>query len=240
MRYAIPVTVFSKKILQKDYHVVNAAVQITRRDLLFYQINTPWPDGVDKTQKLRTMCTDTVEIECNAKLHDDIWQAGLYLYEIHRHQLIKFIEAQQLANVSVSVAIDNWYKLYDMDEDVMNKDAIFRMWQRYIRERKEMPVIETVNQIRHVMKPFIPATDQQLKDRFDELVKKDLRHFFHRKNQEINRTAVRNLMMYLNRKMQGKTIKELSKMYGIHFNKVYPILHTYEKWANRLAHPVLD
>ena len=240
MRYTINVTAFSKCILKKEYCYENNAILIDRRDMLYYQLNPLRSSLRDNGKKLHTMCTETIDIICNKPLPTNVNKSGMYLHEYHRNQLIKFIEAQQLANVTVSKAIDNWYKLYDMDEDIMNQDAIFRMWQRYIRDRKKSPDFARIHDIKNAIKPVVPRTDDQVKEIFDKLALADLPRFFNPVSNDMNFAAVKKLWIYIRVKYQLMSVNQVARMYRYHYINTYRIVTEQEKWANKLGVSVLD
>jgi hypothetical protein len=145
MILVIPVSPFTKKIITAHR---TEPVNINARDILyqtFNNIRTGRPVNMLEAEKI---LTEQLEIEITGVLKKSdlpyFYQAGLNMHRFHLHEMMCFIEGQVYGGGNASAAIRQFIEIYDLYDEDINMESIFRKWQRYWSDKKSKENIKNI------------------------------------------------------------------------------------------------
>ncbi len=126
----------SRKILQYHYGDEYGIIRIPRGDILWSHFTHRWTSTDVKLKKFEKLCTSHVFISFGSnkksrKLNKNFFQVGVYLFQIHYNKLMEFVLAQNTIEDNASLSIKRFFDIYDITEDDLNSDSVYRQWQRF-------------------------------------------------------------------------------------------------------------
>lgn len=136
--YTIPVHPLSKKIMMIDLPHQEEIIILDKRNIYYDHIYVKEMSADSRTRNLSMrLLTDEISISFNGtmELHPNI---GVYLYKLHREELFKHTYRFVWAGFSAKEGIRNFYDIYGIEEDELNSDDMYRIWQRW-KSGKPLP-----------------------------------------------------------------------------------------------------
>jgi hypothetical protein len=154
IRLVIPISRFSKKILQKEYGT--GPIRIPRHDILYDQLRCVRHSNYKLSDQYRALLSDTIEIEVYNDLADHILSknnnTGIFLYRYHKELMYRFVDRSVKFNQNISEAMADFYLEYELDDDDFNLETALRTYRRFAKKTKKSSSSGRVSIVRSIGK----------------------------------------------------------------------------------------
>ncbi|HNQ31624.1 MAG TPA: hypothetical protein PKJ68_04035 [Candidatus Woesebacteria bacterium] len=234
MIITLPVSRLSKKMLLSEYPCDErtALIKAGAHTLLCRQLRMKYRD---KYQHLRTheLLVDSVKISApQMPPLSDAARAmiGYMVHQEHRMSIMRWIESAVILGHTASEGIRTFFERYDLDDDDLNYESVFRQWQRHKRRIMQDVSEDDLAAVRNFAKenPPPPTLEDQER-RFQIFISRITDHLYDSR-QMWRRGQVRNLRLYM--RSRSERIDDLAVEYGIHASNVYRAVQQAQRWIS--------
>jgi len=230
MIYVIPISSFSKKIITTHRA---EPVSINARDILyqtFNNIRTGRPVSMLEADKL---LNDSIEIQITGTLRRSeqpyLYQAGINIHRLHLHEMMLFIEGQVMGGGNASAAIRQYFEIFDIDDEDMNMESIFRKWQRYWSDKKilKKSFKKTAKKEHHKRTKIETVSIAEFYSQMAWLVYDNLQYFT-TTDGKFKVKLLRHLKIYLYHKVLKYDIGNCARIFGFTTRHIYNAINNIE------------
>lgn len=144
MKLSLQLHPLSYKIISKQYaHAVlpDGSLQLRGGDMLLHYLY--YRNRGDRRKKHNIELTHTITIDVpdycipsEQYTYHVMNTIGLHIYKIHMDMMVQYIEAQKMYNNNALLSIRNFMDVYDLDDYDVNRDTLYKNWQRYNKVEK--------------------------------------------------------------------------------------------------------
>lgn len=188
---SLKVSPLSKKILLREYpaHEPSGTIVAGSHTLLYRQVVARLPLRRQKTDVLTADISVAITTHTDIADHD-LLMVGLMIHQEHRMACMRWIQATVAAGQTASHGIRTFFDHYDLLDEDLNYESVFRQWQRYVRHNVDL-----------LQKPREKILDKKVirkrpavmdEDRFAHFCA-DIVEYLYRANHKWNHTLVRDL-----------------------------------------------
>jgi hypothetical protein len=222
----LKISPLSKKILLAEYpaHEPSSTIVAGSHTLLYRQLMAQLPLRRQRTDVL----TDVISVavaNCPDLCHDDLMMIGLMIHQEHRYASMRWIQATVAAGETASHGIRTFFDHYELEDEDLNYETVFRQWQRYVRKNTDL-LSKPKGKILDAKD--VKKTGGAIDEPTFEWMIADIIEYMYVGDAFRYRT-LRNLRLLVS--AMTMTVKEMGGIYNLSEQGVYSALQSARKWV---------
>jgi len=231
----LKVSPLSKKILLREYpvHELSETIIANSHTLLYKQIFASLPF---RSQKIDVL-TENISIACSKLKNlddDDLNMVGLMIHQEHRYACMRWIQSTVASGETASHGIRTFFDHYDLMDEDLNYESVFRQWQRYVRKNVDLlhkPKEDVLNRKNIASKILRSGTVNELdEDRFAHFCA-DIVEYLYNSNQKWNHNLVRNLKLTIH--SQVCFLRHINYLEKYNEKTIYKAISRTRRWIDK-------
>lgn len=219
----IPISSFSKKIITAHYQ---QPVIINARDILYQTFNNIRPGKPVNMLEADRLLNDDIDISITGSLKQSempyLYQAGINIHRMHLHEMMCFIQGQVMGGGNASAAIRQYFETYDIDDEDLNMESVFRKWQRHWQQKKIIKKsFKKTRKKKHEKRTIIKTISfNDFFEQFGMLIFQNIDYFTTTDN-KFKLKLYRHLKIYLYHKVLKYSKSNCARIFGFSERHIY-------------------